>query len=156
MQETGQIPDCSFYLPVSTCRDSTVTCPIFLRSDVSHQNSEIGQHSLSKDGDFVRSKNFGGSRKKCKKVWKRGKGGWLIRGHSGPTPVARGGCGAPPLAARLYWQVVNRSLLRLLGTNITIYNSLAVNYKVGKPWAGYQGKTWAGYAERKLIRQRTR
>ena len=47
----------------------------------------------------------------------------MVRGNSGPTPVARGGSGAkaPPLAARPYWQVVDRALLRLLSTNILVH-----------------------------------
>ena len=59
--------------------------------------------------------------KKSENGGKKGKRGLaIIHGNSGPTPVARGGCGvkAPPLAARLYCLVVFCQLLRLLRTNI--------------------------------------
>ena len=66
------------------------------------------------------------------------KSGLEIRRGSGPTPVARGGSGtkAPPLAARPYWQVVNRALLRLLSTYIWVWYSLELNLniKVTKIW----------------------
>jgi len=56
----------------------------------------------------------------------------IIRGNSGPTPVAHGGSRAKahPLSSCPYWQVVNRSLLRLLSTNLSAYYRLALNYNI--------------------------
>ena len=78
---------------------------------------------------------------RCPKVKNGGKRGKralaIIRGDSGPTPVARGGSGAkaPPLVACPYWKVVDRHLLRLLITCIVVYKSLAVNSDIRENWS---------------------
>jgi len=98
---------------------------LILRSDIELKSDLFGGRcpistKMSNDGGKSWLKSVDVRSQKSK--WEKGGNG---AGYK-PWKLWSDTCGAWRLAARPFWQVVNPSLLRLLGTHISVYFSLAV------------------------------